>query len=131
MTDIHILIVDDEADILDVLKQEIAEINKNFQIFISTSGYEALNILRNNQIDVLITDIAMPDMDGDELHKRAKDLFPDLPIIMMTGFGYDPNHVVVNARKSGLKEVILKPFETEKLIDIIYKELEVMNGENV
>ena len=123
MNDINLLIVDDEADILDLLRQELSEMNKKFKIFITTSGYEALNYLRNNTVDALITDIAMPDMDGYELYKRAKELYHDLPIIMMTGFGYDPNHVVVNTRKSGLKEVILKPFETDLLYEIICREI--------
>ena len=123
MNKISILLVDDEADILDLLKQELIEMNNKFEVFITTSGYEALNYLRNYKIDILITDIAMPDMDGYELYKRAKELYEDLPIIMMTGFGYDPSHVVVNAKKSGLREVILKPFETEKLFEIIGREL--------
>ena len=124
MTKINFLIVDDESDILDLLKQELCELNKKFEVFITTSGYEALNYLRHNKIDILVTDIAMPDMDGYELYKRASELFQDMPIIMMTGFGYDPNHALVNAKKFGLKEVILKPFETEKLYEIIGRELD-------
>ena len=129
MKEICIVIVDDEPDILDLLTQELSEKDERFNIFSSTSGYEALNILRNNKIDILITDIAMPDMDGYELYKRTKELFQDMPIIMMTGFGYDPKHVMVNAKKSGLREVILKPFETEILYEKIIRELNTSASE--
>jgi two-component system, sensor histidine kinase SagS len=61
----------------------------------------------------------MPDMDGYELFSRTKEMNSELPIIMMTGFGYDPNHVVVKSRMKGLKDVIFKPFDTQKLVKMI------------
>jgi FixJ family two-component response regulator len=65
----------------------------------------------------------MPDMDGYELYWRIKDYDEQLPVIMMTGFGYDPNHVLVRSKQDGLKDVLLKPFETSKLVDLIEKRL--------
>jgi len=120
---IKILITDDEQEILDLLRGELTDADKNFEVLLAGSGYQSLSYLQNEQINLLITDIAMPDMDGYELYKRAKEIRPSLPIIMMTGFGYDPNHTVVNAKKLGLKDVIFKPFELEKLLSLIYKVL--------
>lgn len=65
----------------------------------------------------------MPDMDGYELYGRVKDYDPNIPVIMMTGFGYDPNHVLVRAKVDGLKDVIFKPFDVDKLIALIDKKL--------
>jgi len=123
---LKILVTDDEQEILDLLRGELSDADKHFEVICANSGYQALSSIQNEQIAILITDIAMPDMDGYELYKRAKEIRPNLPIIMMTGFGYDPNHTVVNAKKSGLKDVIFKPFDIEKLLGIIYKTL---NGE--
>jgi DNA-binding NtrC family response regulator len=119
----NILITDDEQSILDLLRGELSEADENFQIFLANSGYAALDILQNTEIDLLITDIAMPDIDGYELYKRASDIRPKMPILMMTGFGYDPNHTIVNAKKAGLKGVIFKPFDISKLLSMIYQVL--------
>jgi DNA-binding response OmpR family regulator len=69
--------------------------------------------------DLVVTDIAMPDMDGYELFWRIKDYDENIPVIMMTGFGYDPNHVLVRAKVDGLKDVLYKPFDTEVLVELI------------
>ena len=72
---------------------------------------------------LLLTDIAMPDMDGYELYWRVQEHDASIPIIMMTGFGYDPNHVVVRARTDGLKDVLFKPFPVEKLAAMMEQRL--------
>jgi DNA-binding NtrC family response regulator len=123
-----LLVVDDEQDILDLLKGELTEGDPNFEVFLADSGYKALSFVQTNDIDLIITDIAMPDMDGFELFTNVKELRPALPIIIMTGFGYDPNHTVVNAKKAGLKNVIFKPFDIPKLMKMIYEALENENN---
>ena len=120
---IHILITDDEEDFLGLLKEELTELDEHFQVFVANSGYQALGILQSEEIHLLLTDIAMNDMDGYELYSRVKDIRPDMPIIMMTGFGYDPNHTVVNAKKVGLRDILFKPFEVSKLLALIYESL--------
>ena len=120
---ITILITDDEQDILDLLRGELSEADSNFHLLLADSGYKALNYIQTEQIDLLLTDIAMPDMDGYELYKRTTELKPNLPIIMMTGFGYDPNHTVVNAKRAGLKDVVFKPFDISKLLALIYQRI--------
>ncbi len=97
---IRILVVDDEQDIVDFLKVELEDYDENFSVSGLNRGIDALKLIQQNSCDLLITDIAMPDMDGYELYSRTKDIRPELPIIMMTGFGYDPNHTVVNAKKA-------------------------------
>ena len=114
-----ILIVDDEVSVTDYLKMVLGEYGNDFEIICENTGYEALNRIMRGGIDLLLTDIAMPDMDGYELYSRTKEYDENLPIIMMTGFGYDPDHVVVKSRKDGLKNVIFKPFDIQKLNEMI------------
>ncbi len=119
-----ILIVDDEKNVTDFLVEELRECcSQYYNVITKNSGYEALKVIFQGEVDLLLTDIAMPDMDGYELYSRAKEYNEDLPIVMMTGFGYDPNHAVVKSRKAGLKNVVFKPFDMSKLIAILKKNL--------
>lgn len=120
---LKVVVVDDENDIVDFLKTEIEEYDENIEVICFSNGIDALQHIQQNTCNMLITDIAMPDMDGFELYTRVSDLRPTLPIIMMTGFGYDPNHTIVNAKKAGLKDVIFKPFDMNKLMAMVYQRL--------
>lgn len=111
-----IVIVDDEPEITENLKYELNYLTKEYKIVTFNYGYDALNEVFRGDVDLVLSDIAMPDMDGYELYNRIKDYNKSLPVIMMTGFGYDPNHVLVNIKKFGRVEVLLKPFDVEKLL---------------
>ncbi len=114
-----ICIIDDEEDLIENLALEIQDIHPEWVIKSYTSGLEAIKEIMKGQVCLVVTDIAMPDMDGYELYWRIKDYNADLPVIMMTGFGYDPNHVLVRSRQEGLKDILYKPFETSKLVELI------------
>jgi len=116
-----ILVVDDEESICQSLKGIL--VDEGYEIFIAKSGEESLKIIEEELPDLVLLDICMPDMDGYELYSRAKEYDENLPIIMMTGFGYDPDHVVVKSRKAGLQDVIFKPFDIKKLTDKIKKRI--------
>jgi len=125
-----ILVVDDEKEVTEYLKLELEDNCPHIQMLLLIPGYEGLRLVMSGDIDLLLTDIAMPDMDGYELFSRSREQNDKLPIIMMTGFGYDPNHVVVKCRCDGLKDVIFKPFETNKLISIIKERLDCREPDN-
>lgn len=112
-----ILIVDDDDDFRDYLAYAVKQIK--LDIICVNNGFDALQKLREENIDFVLTDIAMPDMDGYELYKQIRNFDDDIPIIMMTGFGYDPNHVLVKAKQDGLHEILFKPFEIEDLQEIL------------
>jgi len=114
-----ICIVDDEEELVENLKIELEAIKSDWKILTFSEGMKAIQEIVKGNVDLVVTDIAMPDMDGYELFWRIKDYDENIPVIMMTGFGYDPNHVLVRAKVDGLKDVLYKPFETEKLVDII------------
>jgi len=116
-----ILIVDDEQDTLNYLEYILKKFN--FNSIIVDNGFDALQKIREGKVDLVLTDIAMPDMDGYELYSQIRNFDDNIPIIMMTGFGYDPNHVLVKAKKDGLHDIIFKPFDDEDLIKMIDKAL--------
>ena len=125
---ITILIIDDDQDILDMISAGLNEIDSDIQVITTNSGYTAMQLIHERDIDLVLTDIAMPDMDGLELYKRLKELRPELQFIMMTGFGYDPNHVIINTKQIGLKQVIYKPFDVNKLHKKIYEVLGIKDS---
>jgi two-component system, sensor histidine kinase SagS len=83
-------------------------------------GEEALLMVRSFHYDAVIADIRLPDMTGYDCFVRIREIHEHLPVILMTGFGYDPSHSIVKARQMGLKSVLYKPFRLDQLL----KELE-------
>ena len=71
--------------------------------------------------DVIISDIRLPDMSGYELMLKLKEMMPDVPMVLMTGFGYDPGHSIVKARQAGLQAVLYKPFRLDQLLETVEK----------
>lgn len=114
-----ICIVDDEEDLIENLSIDMHDLRPDWVIKTFTSGLDALKEIMQGQVSLVVTDIAMPDMDGYELFGRIKDYNEELPVIMMTGFGYDPNHVLVRSKQDGLQDILFKPFETNKLVELI------------
>ncbi|HET6426597.1 MAG TPA: response regulator [Planctomycetaceae bacterium] len=87
-------------------------------------GEEALLMVRSFHYDAVILDIRLPDMTGYDCFVGVRQLSEHLPVILMTGFGYDPAHSIVKARQAGLKSVLYKPFRLDQLL----KEVETAVG---
>jgi len=85
------------------------------------NGEEALLMVRSFQYDVVLADIRLPDMSGYDCFCQVREFQPHLPVILMTGFGYDPGHSIVKARQQGLKSVLYKPFRVDQLLDEVEK----------
>lgn len=80
------------------------------------NGEEAFLMVRSFHYDAVIADIRLPDMTGYECFHELRDMHEHLPVILMTGFGYDPTHSIVKARQEGLKSVLYKPFRLDQLL---------------
>ena len=74
------------------------------------------NLLREGGYDAIIADIRLPDIDGYEFFLKLQELMDPVPLILMTGFGYDPGHSIVKARQAGLQLVLYKPFRLDQLL---------------
>ena len=85
------------------------------------SGAEACQMARSHHYDVVLTDIGLPDMIGYECFCQLQGIDDRLPVILMTGFGYDPGHSIVKSRQRGLKSVLYKPFRREQLLTEVEK----------
>ncbi len=124
---VTILVVDDEERICSKIKHGLERINENYNIFIATSGQNALTQLKNESFDILVTDIRMPGMDGIELLKQAKEIREDLQTIILTGHG-DLNNAI-DALRLGASNYIKKPVSFEVLhytIEKAYEKLELI-----
>ncbi len=87
-------------------------------------GAEAASMVRSgggDAYDVIIADIRLPDMSGYQLLLRLKELIDPVPLVLMTGFGYDPGHSIVKARQAGIDLVLFKPFRIDQLLDTVEK----------
>ena len=82
---------------------------------------EGCAMLRNYHYDVVLTDIRLSDANGYECFRRLREINSRVPIIMMTGFGYDASHSIVKARQEGLKAVLYKPFRRAQMLDEVEK----------
>jgi two-component system, NtrC family, response regulator PilR len=113
--DATILIVDDDAMVRNVIEQLLQR--KGYKIKGVSSGREAIEYLKANRVDLVVSDIIMPEMNGYELLQVIKKSFPQIGIIMMTGYG-DANSVK-EALTLGADEYITKPFKGQEVTLII------------
>src|SRR5690554_3946302 len=91
--------------------------SQGYRIYEAGDGEEALGILKQQEIDILVTDIQMPKMNGIELVRRAKTIYPDLWVIIISGYGDWEYTQVLNML--GVDEYLLKPFRSQRLLDIV------------
>ena len=112
-----ILYVDDEETNLKLFRRGF---RREFNIEITTSGFEALEIMKNSPVKVLITDQTMPGMKGTELIAKISDEFPGVVKIILTGYA-DSEEVIEAMRKYDVYECINKPYEKESMLELLSK----------
>ncbi len=116
----RILIVDDDPVVRDSLGRWFD--SEGYEVETVASGRSALELMNLNRWDVALLDIKMPGMDGMELQSRMRQIDPDLPLIIMTG--YASVETAVRALKNGAYDYITKPFDPDELVHLITKALE-------
>ena len=119
----HILIIDDEKSIRKTLR-EILEY-ENYKVEEAGDGSEGLNLLKINQYDVVLLDIKMPKMDGMEALEKIRILYPDLPVIMVSGHG--TLETAVEAVKKGAYDYVAKPMDLNRLLITVRNALDKTN----
>ncbi len=115
----NILIVDDDINILELIQRHLHSLN--YHTYKAVSVKEAVAILRDSEIDLLITDLKMPDVDGFQLIQFASEHYPNMPKLVVTG--YPSVQDSLSAIKSGVVDYLVKPFTKEELKQGVIKSL--------
>ena len=120
---IYILYVDDEESNLIALK---ATFRRDYEVFTATSGQEALDLLKNQVVNVIISDQRMPGMNGVEFFQKAKEILPGPIRILLTGYA-DINAVIDAINKGEVYRYVQKPWDEDDLRFILNSAFELFD----
>lgn len=115
----NILIVDDDIHILELLQRHLQSLN--YHIYKAVSVKQALYVLKDSTIDLLISDIQMPEIDGLQLLKYTAEHYPNIPKLVITGYPSVDN--AMSVIKSGATDYLTKPFTKEELKQAVTKSI--------
>ena len=117
----RVLVVDNDASV----RQAAHALLERYRCIVETAhdGKEAGLMVRNlgadSSYDVILADVRLPDMNGYELLMKIRELMDNVPLILMTVFGYDPSHCILKARQEGVTSVLYKPFRLDQLLTAV------------
>lgn len=115
---LHVLIADDDLAVL----QSVGEIlrARGCDVTTAASGREAEEELERRGFDLVLSDVVMPDVDGYDLYMHIRERYPHIPVVLMTAFFYDRDHIIKRSKVAGLDGVIFKkPVDAERLVEIV------------
>jgi CheY-like chemotaxis protein len=117
-----ILVVDDDSGVLKMTELMLSD--GGFNVLVTGNARDGLAVLKSQKVDLIITDIIMPEMEGIELISQLKQDHPELPIMAISGGGRSHNTDFLKfAKKLGAKVVLEKPFRREALLDAVSRAL--------
>ena len=120
------------VDVDDSVRNDAHKLLERYGCIVETAheGSEAISMIRSSMqdasYDAIIADIRLPDLSGYELLVKLRELMENPPLVLMTGFGYDPGHSIVKARQAGLRPnaILYKPFRLDQLLNTVEAILE-------
>jgi CheY-like chemotaxis protein len=118
-----ILVVDDNPSMADSLA-DILEL-KGFTVCAAASGMEALQILKQGPVDILLTDVKMAGMNGLELYRETRKLYPNLITVFMTAYAAD--ELIQQGMAEGVKTVLTKPLDIKFMLSFFSAEKRILN----
>jgi CheY-like chemotaxis protein len=111
----RILVVDDDSAVRDSIAEVLRAEGAN--VVEAANGRDAVERLRKERFDLVLSDVVMPEMDGYELFQTARREAPETPVVLMTAFYYDQDHIIKRSRLEGLDGVLFKkPVNPERLV---------------
>ena len=116
----HLLVVDDEAPIRDLLQSYFKK--HGYNVTTAADGTSALNIADELPLQLIILDVVLPDADGLEILAQLKAAHPNLPIIIMTGIGFD-EELLQEAKDKGASGYVSKTLPLEQLLMEVHRTL--------
>ncbi|OEU47440.1 MAG: histidine kinase [Desulfobacterales bacterium C00003060] len=117
-----ILVIDDELDMLMLLRM-IIEDNTDHEVETTNNPSEGLKMFKENDYDLVISDLKMPGMDGIELSDEFREMKPDIPVVIITAYG--SLETAQEAMKKGVADFITKPFRKDSILFTINRVLEL------
>jgi putative nucleotidyltransferase with HDIG domain len=124
-----VLIVDDEVSLASAIAAMVESLG--YRTYQASSAQSAIEIIKENTVDAVISDVKLPDLSGIDLKRKVNKIFPEIPFIFMSGFA--DIEMVIEATKEGAEGFLLKPFEFRELRDLLLKifEKERIRRENI
>lgn len=120
---LRILVVDDDPGICRSLEETLEA--DGCEVQTACDGAEGLRLIESSEFDLVLSDVVMPNMDGYALFKALREHRPGLPVLMMTAFYYDKDHIIKRSRMEGLQGVIFKkPVDPDRLREVIVETVE-------
>jgi DNA-binding NtrC family response regulator len=119
----HILVVDDSPDTLEVLQRNLK--SKGYKVYTAPGAIEAIKILESTPMELVITDLKMPDVNGLSLVRHVQENFKNTEVMMITG--YPSIEGAVEAVKTGAEEYLAKPFTDEELFSAVERVLDKLH----
>jgi DNA-binding NtrC family response regulator len=117
----QVLIVDDESDILEILQDVLSlEFEK---IHLATDAKKALEIIKANDIDIVLTDFHMPGVAGDELVRLIRSAGLQTPVVFITGDA--SRDLAMSSVRLGVSDILEKPFKADNVVEVIHRVLEI------
>ncbi|VAX14248.1 Flagellar two-component response regulator FleR [hydrothermal vent metagenome] len=113
--DLNILVVEDDESLAEALQDTLQM--AGYTVCLAENGLMALRLLEHEAVDLIISDINMPKMDGHSLLKKIRLQFPEIPVILMTAYGTIQQ--AVDAMRNGAADYMVKPFEAEVLVNMV------------
>jgi len=110
-----ILVVDDNQDLLETFAMILKR--RGYRVQTAGNGLSAINKFKEQNFDVTLMDIVMPEMNGVDAYKKIKEIQPEAPIILMTA--YSDDELIQNAKNEGARQIIHKPIHIDQLIELI------------
>ena len=114
-----ILVVEDDAVALDLLAEILRR--NHFRVWMASSVEMALGLLEKTSVDLVLSDIRMPERGGMDLLRHLREHHSDLPVVLLSAFGDE--HLWVEALSAGAVDLIPKPFKKQEIIDVINRTL--------
>ena len=119
---LNVLVVDDEQIVIDSIKKLLRK--ENYDVYGVLSVEEALDKMKQVHVDIILTDLMMPDIDGLEFMRMTKDEHPNLPVIMITG--YATINTALQATQLGAFDYVAKPFTRKELHGVLKRASEMV-----
>jgi len=116
-----ILIIDDEPELRDIMKDMLEE--ERYQVFCASNGSEGILLNEQNNPDLILLDLRMPEMDGIETLRNIRKNNDKVRVVILTGYGCPDT--IREAADFNVSEYLSKPFENEDLVNVISKALEL------